>query len=457
MATFAQAVQFLESFIDYERHRGRMKYNTRTLHIRRFGRFLRDIGSPHLAAPVVHLAGTKGKGSTAAILHSIAVEAGLRCGLYTSPHLESYCERIQIDRQPISKGRFARAADSLKRRLEKRGHELEPGYRTTFELLTTMALEVFRDEGVDLTILETGLGGRLDATNAVPSDLAVITAIGLDHTHLLGSTHERIAREKAGIIKPGRPVVVGRQGPGRVRRVLAVIRKVADRRGSRLTYAPRLVRVVSNCASPRGQRVCARIAGAGTELEVDLPLPGRHQVDNLQTALATVEMLRRRGWDIPDEAVVGGVARTVWPGRIELIGGCPPLVLDGAHCPLSVEALARTLEDRYPGREPVFVFSMLDDKPVVPTIQPMIRRFPGCRWVVFQAPSVRGCAVDRLDKALRDVGMVPASARNPSGALRKARGLAGPSGLIVAFGSLYSEAPLRKAHQRLLTRAAPAT
>ncbi|KPL12191.1 hypothetical protein AMJ85_01670, partial [candidate division BRC1 bacterium SM23_51] len=319
MATYAQSVSFLESFIDYERQRGLMKYGTRALHLRRFGQFLRRIGSPQWAVPIVHIAGTKGKGSTGAILHSIAAEAGLHPGLYTSPHLESYCERIRIGRSPVSKRRFADAVESLRRRLERDHVELESGYRTTFELLTTVAFEIFRDEAVGLGIVETGLGGRLDATNVVLPEVAVITAIGLDHTHLLGTTLGAIAREKAGIVKPGRPVVIARQPRGTTSEVLDAIRAISRRRASRVYYAPRWVQIVSRTERNEGQTVRCRMRRSA--IEVPLPLLGRHQAENLRTALTVVEVLRSRGWPIADRAIAMGAERVDWPGRVEWVDG----------------------------------------------------------------------------------------------------------------------------------------
>lgn len=449
MASYAQAAAFLESFIDYERHRGRMQYGTRTLHLRRFERFLRQIGSPHRAGAVIHVAGTKGKGSTAAILHSITTEAGLRSGLYTSPHLESYCERIQIDRAPVSKRRFAAAVESLRFRLECHGVRLESGYRTTFELLTAIALEIFRDEQVSLGILETGLGGRLDATNVVVPELAVITPIGLDHTHLLGRTFRAIAREKAGIVKANRPVVLAGQVPGAAHDVLAVVRTVCRRRRSPLVYAPRRVEILSRTEGSHGQTVRCRLRRSAREFVCRLPLLGGHQAQNLCTALAAIELLRARGWTIPDHAIVAGAERVRWPGRIEWLEGNPPLLVDGAHCPLSVGALARTLRDCGAGRRPVFLFSLLDDKPVADTVEPIARVFQGGEMVVFRAPSVRGRPAAGLLAPLRQMGFAVEAARGPAHALARAIARSHGNTLLVAFGSLYSVAPLRKAYRRL--------
>jgi len=450
MATYAEAIAFLESFINYELHRGRMKYNTRALHLRRFEHFLRSIGSPHRAIPLVHIAGTKGKGSTAVLLHSIAVEAGLHTGLYTSPHLESYCERIRIDRAPVSKRQFADAVESLRQQLERDGVHLESGYRTTFELLTTVAFNIFRDESVDLGIIETGLGGRLDATNVIEPEVSVITAIGLDHTHLLGTTHAAIAREKAGIVKTGRPVVVARQPSGHANEVLNTVHEICRRRGSLLYYAPRWVQIVSRTLRRDGQTVRYRLRGSATEIEVHLPLLGLHQAENLRAALAVIAVLRTRRWTIPDSAIRLGVKKVRWPGRIEWLGEQPPFVLDGAHCPLSVEALVQTIREQRPGWRPVFVFSLLDDKPIEATVAPVARIFPGCEMVVFRAPTVRGCPPGALAGSLRTMGFLVEEAKSPSDALAAAISCARrPHSLVVAFGSLYSVAPLRNAYQQL--------
>jgi dihydrofolate synthase/folylpolyglutamate synthase len=454
MATYSQTISFLESFINYELHRGRMKYGTRALHLRRFEEFLRRLGSPHRAVPFVHIAGTKGKGSTAALLHSIASEAGWRAGLYTSPHLESYCERFRIGRSLVSKRRLTRAVQSLRHRLEQSGVRLEPGFRTTFELLTTVAFEMFRDDRAEVGIIETGLGGRLDATNVILPEVSVITTIGLDHTHLLGTTHAAIAREKAGIIKAGRPVVVARQTPGAADEVLGVIREVCRQRGSPLYYAPRWVQIVSRTVRPDGQAVRYRIRRSGNEIAVRLPLLGRHQAENLRAALTVIEVLKSQGWAIPDAAIRAGVAKVNWPGRIEYVRGRPPLILDGSHCPLSVGALMETLHEIFPASQPVFLFSLLDDKPVGAIAAPAARAFPGAAIVVFPAPTVRGLPTDALVEPLQTLGLAVEEATDPARAARKAVSLAGPDSLLVAFGSLYSVEPVRKAYQRL-TRTSP--
>jgi dihydrofolate synthase/folylpolyglutamate synthase len=449
MITYAQAVAFLESFIDYEKHRGLMQYNTRALHLERFEAFLRSIGAPHEAVPFVHIAGTKGKGSTAAIVHSIAAEALGRSGLYTSPHLESYCERIQINRSLITKKEFAAAVERLRRKIEAANHALEPGYRTTFELLTALAMEVFKEREVRLAVLETGLGGRLDATNVVVPEVAVVTAIGLDHTHLLGDTHGAIAGEKAAIAKAGRPLVLAHQAPDHFAEIMAVVSTTCRRVDSLLYYAPAGVEIESRDESIRGQIVRCRLKRSESELTVRLPLVGRHQAENLRTALATVEVLRDRGWEIGDEAIVRGVERVSWPGRIEWIEGRPPLVLDGAHCPLSVEALALTLRDRLPAIRPVFLFSILDDKPVAATVRPLARLYGDCEMVVFRAPSVRGCAPELLAAELLKEGFRVALADSPAEAVAAALDRAGPDRPLVAFGSLYSIDAVRKAYRKL--------
>jgi dihydrofolate synthase/folylpolyglutamate synthase len=352
--------------------------------------------------------------------------------------------------------------DSLRRRLRRDGVRLESGYRTTFELLTTVAFETFREAGVDLAIVETGLGGRLDATNVVEPQVAVITAIGLDHTHLLGTSARAIAREKAGIVKAGHPVVVGRQPRGDARDVLEVIRRrcrevAVAARAESAHYAPRRVEILSRVVGHGGQRVRCRWRRSGAELAVDLPLLGGHQAENLRTALATIEVLRARGWSIPDGAIRAGAAQVEWPGRVEWMGGKPPLVLDGAHCPLSVEALVETMRELKIGvarsarsaRQPVFLFSLLDDKTLDAIVTPVARRFGGCPMVVFQAPSVRGCSPKALLRPLQDHGFLVETARGPADAVRRAIARADRNSVLVAFGSLYSVAPLRKAYQRL--------
>ena len=208
---YTEALAFIEGFIDYEKVRKGVQYDTQHFHLERFAEFLDRLGNPQNSYRTIHIAGTKGKGSTAAMLHTMLHAADIRTGMYTSPHLTSYCERVSIDTQPIAEQAFADAMSRVKDCWESADSKAEQNYRTTFELLTAAAFCAFEAAGAEWCVLETGLGGRLDATNIVRPTATVITRIGLDHIEILGPDIEHIAAEKAGIIKPGQPTILAHQ------------------------------------------------------------------------------------------------------------------------------------------------------------------------------------------------------------------------------------------------------
>lgn len=295
-------------------------------------------GNPHGRLRFIHVAGTNGKGSTCAMLESVYRAAGLRVGLYTSPHLVSFAERIQVNRRLIPEADAARLAGELRALLPAFGAGHPP---TFFEVVTVMALKYFAEQQCDLVVWETGMGGRLDATNIVTPLASVITNIQFDHERWLGRTLAEIAAEKAGIIKPGVPCVTGATAP----EALSVIAATAKERGSPLT------------------QVGEEDAQRGEAAELRLPLAGAHQRRNAAVALATVRVLQPV-LPAPAEAVRSGLANVQWAGRsqrVERPGG-GVLLLDGAHNPGGIAALCDTLATEFPGRRPVFIVGVMEDK-----------------------------------------------------------------------------------------------
>jgi len=294
----------------------------------------RALGDPQKELRFIHIAGTNGKGSTAAFCESCLRAAGFRVGLYTSPHLVSIRERIQIDRVPISEGAFAEGFTAVSQAVDKlKDHEI-----TFFELMTALALWYFAREKVDWVVWETGLGGRLDATNIVTPEVCIITNIGLDHQQYLGGSLREIAAEKAGIIKPGVPVVSAVE----IEEAADVIRQLAKAERSMLTLVQRDMEVKD--LGLRGGKQKAEIDGG----EFTLGLVGLHQVLNAACAVETMWQIRTREMDKPspyalsDEAIAEGLAGTVWPGRFEILSEEPLIVLDGAHNPAGVKMLVET-------------------------------------------------------------------------------------------------------------------
>jgi len=323
-------------------------------------------GNPHEQLRFIHVAGTNGKGSTCAMLESIYRQAGLRVGLFTSPHLVSFAERIQINRECIPESEVARLTEELKGWLAKFPEETHP---TFFELVTVMALRWFAEQRCDLVLWETGLGGRLDATNIVSPLASVITNIGFDHQQWLGDTLDKIAAEKAGIIKPGVPVITA-AAPGRG---LEVIAQTAQCLGAPLTVVGQATRLPRSSTgdppvgpslangptgeSPAGQKQTKSSA------PLQLPLPGQHQRLNAAVAVATVRALAKQ-LPIEDRAIVAGLKGVRWPGRMQIVNFPDGriLVLDGAHNPDGAAALRAAFEEQFPAVCPTLLLGMLADK-----------------------------------------------------------------------------------------------
>ncbi len=316
------------------------------------------LGHPERSLAVVHVAGTNGKGSVCAMLESVLRAGGLRVGLYTSPHLVRFNERMRVDGEPIRDAELAELFEVVEPCADRIQRE-SPGREVTFfELTTALAFEHFRRQRVQVAVVEVGMGGRLDATNVVLPLVSVITRISLEHMQYLGTTLEAIAGEKAGIIKPGRPVVCGAM-PEEAREVM---RSVAGRHGAPFIDAAERVSVRRVSQGLEGQKVA--IAGAATDYgTVALGLLGRHQLENCATAVAAVEtMADYSPIAIPPETVRGGLASAEWAGRLQVLSSDPPVLLDGAHNPDGARALGVALKELRGKRKVGLVWGMCGDK-----------------------------------------------------------------------------------------------
>jgi dihydrofolate synthase / folylpolyglutamate synthase len=304
---------------------------------------LERLGRPHRSYPVLHVAGTNGKGSVAAMLHSVLQRTDRRVGLYVSPHLVDFRERIRVGEEWIEVAAVVDLAEEVRRAAS--GIDL-----TFFEMVTVMAFLYFARSRVDIAVIEVGLGGRLDATNVVDPLASVITTIGLDHTQYLGKTIEAIAAEKGGIIKAQRPLIVGRMPQAALRTLDAI----ALQRGAPMYELERHYRVGG------GESLCFR--GLGCELDgLRLGLAGPFQRDNAAVALAALAVIRD-SLPVPEPAIRAGLTEVHWPGRFEVIKGIPDIVLDGAHNPDGIDALRKAMEKRYGGRRVHLLFAVMADK-----------------------------------------------------------------------------------------------
>ena len=317
-------------------------------------RLLGVMGNPERALRFIHVAGTNGKGSVAAMSQAVLTAAGYKTALYTSPHLVSFCERFQIDGMPIAKADIVRLVEQTRPLLDKVAALPDSRPPTFFEAVTALALRYFREQNADVVVWETGLGGRLDATNVVTPLVSVITNVAFDHMQYLGDTLEKIAAEKCGIIKPGRPVITAAAAPA----ALAVIQRTCAESGSPLTIIGQHVRGAQLGETVHGQRL--RLSGTGRDYgTLEIPLLGAHQTINCATAVAALEA---SGIRFGVEDLRDGLKRTRWPGRFQIIHNKPPVILDGAHNAAAAEELAATIRKHFHGRRATLILGVLRDK-----------------------------------------------------------------------------------------------
>ena len=393
---------------------------TAKLGLDRIERLLAELGSPHRAGRFVHVAGTNGKGSTCALIESGLRAAGLRTGLYTSPHLVEPTERIRIDGAPVSTEYFAEACltvhEAAERLLSAGVLECHPTY---FETVTAMAFVLFRRFRVDISVLEVGLGGRLDATNVVEPELAVITPVDFDHEAFLGKSLEAIASEKAGILKRGAMALFAPQRP----EVVPILAAHATATG--------VVPVEASGWAIQDAELHAlgnRFTVTGRQtLRIECPLAGEHQVSNALTAIAALHLLHT-----PGVAIEEGIRLARWPGRLELVVRQPEVVLDGAHNPAGAAALARHIQRFYAGRQVRLIFGAMRDKAVAEAAGVL---FPAADEVILTAPSHPRAV---RPEAIRDLVDHPRLRVAPS--LREALNLlepVAPEGAVFITGSLF--------------------
>jgi dihydrofolate synthase/folylpolyglutamate synthase len=414
---------------------------------------LTALGHPENRFPTVLVAGTNGKGSTAATLASVLQASGLKTGLYTSPHLVRINERIRLKGIPISDDDFAMLHDVVDRTAERLVGEGDlPWHPSFFEMLTAMSLEYFARNRPDIVVLEVGMGGRLDATNVVEPRLSIITDISLDHQKYLGETIAEIAREKAGIIRPGGIVVTLPQLPEANEVIGNAILDARARAVNAVPYVPPVSPGSSQYLVPSTQEAASRgarqrylLAVLGTEIVVDSPLVGRHQLRNLALAIAAAEELHNQGTtQITPQTIAQGIRETYWAGRFQVVeaaGDEPEYVLDVAHNPAGAWALRSTLSAAYPesanGRAITMVFGVMRDKAMQEITEIL---FPIAEHVIVtHANNPRSASPDEIRHAAARVaaGADIADAEDVPSALERARKVAGAGGLVVVTGSIY--------------------
>ena len=410
----------------------------------------RALGDPHLAVPSAHIAGTNGKGSAAAFLESILRAAGLRTGLYTSPHLERINERIRISGENISDEEFAAAWTRIQGVIESllAGGELA-AHPTFFECVTAIAFVAFAAAPVDFSVYEVGLGGRLDATNIVQPEVGIIMPVDFDHENFLGHSIEEIAGEKAGIIKPGSWIVSALQRDE--------ARRVISRRAAELNA--RLVHVddawhVEGLESHDGRYLAtAAYKLTGAKFQIAPPLAGRFQIDNALASATAALLLRERGRSIPDAAIEQGIASAHWPGRMERISENPAIYLDGAHNTSAARELRRFWDEHFSGRRILLIYAAMRDK-AVDEIAGLL--FPQAAAVFLTQPhQSRAISAELLAELTSGLARASAVIPDPVAALDRALAEVRPGDAIFITGSLFLVGELR--HELLQRRSNSAT
>ena len=392
-------------------------------------KLLEKMGNPEKDLKFIHIAGTNGKGSTAAMTASILRKAGYRTGLYTSPFIYRFHERMQVNGEEISDEELAAVTEYVKPLAQSM--EESP---TEFELVCCIAFEYFKRQKCDIVVLEVGMGGAFDATNVIETpEVAVITNIGLDHTEVLGDTVEKIAETKAGIFKEGGHAVVYRSTPS----VEEVFERVCAQRNVSLKKAD------FDGLNLRSHGLEGQIFDCGKRKELFLPLLGDHQLHNAAVVLAVADTLIEQGWNLTEENIRDGLRDTRWPGRFDIMQHDPLFIIDGGHNPQCIEALVKNIRDYLEGKNLIILTGVLADKDYADMYKPVM---PYARkFVCITPPSPRKLEAVDLAAHLRAAGADAMACESIDDGVRTAMELAGKDGVVLSFGSLYSIGAIRDA------------
>ena len=423
--TYPEALEWLYSFIDYGVKRS-YRYSPEVFDLARVRELLASLGDPQERYPTIHIAGTKGKGSTAAMVSSGLRAAEYTTGLYSSPHLIDFTERMQIDGEQIPESAFVGLVERLKPSVDAIPEI------STYELATALAFMYFADRPVDCAVIEVGLGGRLDATNVIQPLVSVITSLSYDHTHLLGDSLSDIAAEKAGIIKSETPVVLA---PQQLEADL-VVRAIAEERNAPVVQINRDWHYVATDRSFEGQTFQVWRAGEdSTRVDLSIPLLGHHQVQNGAVAYVALQSVSSRGLPLELRQIQQGLAATEWPGRFQVLAHEPAIVLDSAHNRESALKLRIALDDYFPGRQITMVFGASSDKDVRGMFLELAPRVS--RVILTRANHPRSEDPETLARLARGFGFDGEVVEPVAAAMQHATEHANVEQVILATGSLF--------------------
>jgi dihydrofolate synthase/folylpolyglutamate synthase len=424
---YQQAIDYINSYTDYEKIG--MPHDPAFYDLRRVDELLSYLGNPHHQASSVHITGTNGKGSVAAMVASALTVSGYTTGLYTSPHFHTWRERIRVGGELISEAELTALVTSLKPQLEAVNERATYGKLTTFEFLTALAFAYFGQRGVDFQVLEVGMGGRFDATSVITPVVGIITPISFDHMDVLGNTLAEIAAEKAGIIKPGSTVVISPQSD----EAAGVIRETCRIYGAQLV-------TVGNDVTWQGlgfdlDRQLLRVKGRRDIYELSIPLLGQHQLGNAATAVAALEVLADKGFNVSREDIATGLKRVSWPGRLQILSRHPLLVVDGAHNIGAARQLAQSIPQYFNFERAILVIGTSYDKDVAGIVSELFPLFD--KVIVTRSRHPRAMAPAPLATEFARHGVKAQIAEDVPSALSRALALAGEKDLVCVAGSLF--------------------
>ncbi len=427
---YQDALDYLYSYIDFSLTH-QQNLSPENFDLTRMFALMEALGNPQMAYPTLHVAGSKGKGSVSALCASALQAEGYQVGLYTSPHLKDFEERIQINGQPISQVNLIEIVEAIK------PHVAAIPRLTTFEISTALAFWHFARQQVDYAVIEVGMGGRLDATNVVTPLVSVITTLLLEHTYVLGDTLSEIAAEKGGIIKPGVPVVLAPQADS----AREVVARLAAERGSELIQLGEDYHYRKLAASLTGQDFEVWATDDLARSRLQICLLGPHQIENAAVAYATLRTAHQHGLALSDHAIARGFAETEWPGRFEVLSTEPPVIVDSAHTPGAVVRLQETLDEFFPQRQIILVLGVSEDKDIGGMLEGLRARLK--KTYCAQSSHPRAMPPDALADAVRPAGKPVEVIADVGDALMAALQAAQPQDIILITGSIFVAASAR--------------
>ena len=430
---YNKALDYLYSFVDYS-----LKHSSELakaeFNLDRMFALMEELGNPQTKYPIIHVAGTKGKGSVSALCASALQAGGYKVGLYTSPHLLDYCERIQVNGEPIPHELMVELVEEIKPAVAR------VPFLTTFEITTALGYLAFARQGCTAAVIEVGLGGRLDATNIVTPRVSVITSLSYDHMAVLGDTLAKIAGEKAGIVKPGVPVVSSPQKD----EALEVLERVAKLKGCKLTLVGREITCGRVESSLDGQSLRIEDELRRSTLDLQLPLLGDHQLENAAVSYAA---LKASSLELSDKAIQKGFSRVKWRARFEIARRTPPVIFDSAHNQDSFVKLRETLEEYFPGQQAYLIFGASEDKNIpgmFAEMKPKIRKL-----IVTRADHPRALSVEQIIELANQAGVESEAVSPVEAALARALELSKNDGSIVlSAGSMFVTAEVMRAWKK---------